>query len=132
MVCQRPMIVQDLGSSFGKAGSLGTNPRGDFRAWQTQTVFANADRCELKYPLKVESTVLQEAQELLVRRLEKLDRPSVKAISAAARFQMVDQKQLDRLRHGGATDAEDAALNEWTDVFMSRVAELRAARNCRN
>lgn len=133
MVCQRPMIlVQDLGSSFGKPGSLGTNPRGDFRAWQTQTVFANADRCELKYPLKGESTVLHEAQELLVRRLEKLDRASVKAIFAAARFQMVDQKQLERLRKGGAADAEDAALNEWTDLFMSRVAELRAARNCRN
>jgi hypothetical protein len=76
--------------------------------------------------------VLQEAQELLVRRLEKLDRASVKAIFAAARFHMVDQKQLERLRHGGAADPEDAALNEWTDVFMSRVAELRAARNCRS
>ena len=102
--------MQDLGSSFGKPGSLGTNPRGDFRAWQTQSVFANADRCELKYPLKGESTVLQEAQELLVGRLEKLDRAAVKAIFAAARFQMVDQKQLERLRHGGAADPEDAAL----------------------
>jgi len=132
-VCERPMVlVQDLGSSFGKPGSLGTNVRGDFRAWQAQTLFANADRCELKYPLKGESTVLQEAQERLVRRLDKLDRASVKAIFAAARFQMVDQKQLERLRHDGAADAEDAALNEWTDVFMRRVAELRAARNCRN
>jgi hypothetical protein len=43
----------------------------------------------------------------------------------------MDKKQLDRLRHSGATDVEDAALNEWTDVFMSRAAEIRAARNCR-
>jgi hypothetical protein len=49
-----------------------------------------------------------------------------------AYHQMVDQKQLERLRHAGAANAEDAALNEWTDVFMSRVAEVRAARNCRN
>ena len=76
--------------------------------------------------------MLKEAQEQLVQRLDKLDRDSVKAIFAAARFQMVDQKQLERLRHDGAADAEDAALNEWTDVFMRRVAELRAARNCRN
>jgi hypothetical protein len=45
---------------------------------------------------------------------------------------MVDQKQLERLRHSGAANVEDAALSEWTDVFMRHVAEVRAARNCRN
>jgi hypothetical protein len=131
-VCQRPMIlVQDLGSTFGKPGSLGANARGDFTAWQSQRVFANPDRCELKYPLKGDRTVLEEARDLLVQRLDRLDRARVKAIFAAARFQMVDQRQLARLRHSGAADVEDAALNEWTDVFMSRVAEIRTARNCR-
>ena len=131
-VCARPVIlVQDVGSTFGKPGTFG-NSRGDFSGWEGQRVFANPDRCELKYPLKGESTVLKEAQDLLLRRLENLGRDRVKAIFAAARFQMVDQKQLDRLRHSGAANVEDAALNEWTDVFMRNVAEVRAARNCRN
>ena len=132
-VCVRPVIlVQDVGSTFGKPGLLGTNSRGDLAGWQSQKVFANADRCELEYPLKGEPTVLKEAQDLLLRRLEQLDRERVKAIFAAARFQMVDQKQLERLHRSGAADVADAALNEWTDVFMRHVAELRAARNCRN
>ena len=132
-VCVRPVIlVQDVGSTFGKPGSLGTNSRGDFAGWQGQKVFASEDRCELQYPLKGDRTVLKEAQDLLLRRLELLDRDRVKAIFAAARFQMVDQKQLERLRHSGAADVADAALNEWTDVFMRHVEELRAARNCRN
>ena len=132
-MCVRPMIlVHDVGSSFGKPASMGTNSRGDFGGWQSQTVFANADRCELKYPLKGDTTVLKEAQDLLLRRLERLDRDRVKAIFAASRFHMVDQKQLERLRRSGVQNAEDAALNEWTDVFMRNVAEVRGARNCRN
>jgi hypothetical protein len=132
-VCARPVIlVQDVGSTFGKPGGMGNNSRGDFADWQGQRVFANPDRCELKYPLKNDPTVLKEAQDLLVRRLDNLDRERVKAIFTAARFQMVDQKQLSRLRHSAAGNAEDAALNEWTDAFMQRVAEVRSARNCRN
>ena len=132
-MCVRPVIlVHDVGSSFGKPASMGTNSRGDFGGWQGQTVFANADRCELKYPLKGDSTVLKEAQDLLLRRLENLDRDRIKAIFAASRFQMVDQKQLERLRHSGVQNVEDAALNEWTDVFLRHVAEVRGARNCRN
>jgi hypothetical protein len=42
--------------------------------------------CQLKYPLKGDSTVLKEARDLLLRRLENLDRERVKAIFAAARF----------------------------------------------
>ena len=132
-VCTHPVIlVQDLGSTFGKPGSFGGNSRGDFGDWQGQRVFANAERCELKYPLKGDRTVLKEAQDLLVKRLANLDRDKVKAIFAASRFQMVDKRQLERLRHGNGANSEDAALNEWTDAFMSRAAEIRAARNCRN
>ena len=42
-VCTHPVIlVQDLGSTFGKPGSFGGNSRGDFGDWQGQRVFANA------------------------------------------------------------------------------------------
>jgi len=129
-ICARPVIlVQDLGSTFGKPGTFG-NSRGNFGDWQGQRVFADAARCELKYSLKGQPTVLKAAQDLLLQRLERLDRDRVKAIFAAARFQMMDKKQIDRLR-GRSGSADDAVLNEWTDVFMSRVAEIRSARNCR-
>ena len=74
--------------------------------------------------------MLKAAQDLLLQRLERLDRDRVKAIFAADRFQMMDKKQIDRL-HDRNGNADDAVLNEWTDAFMSRVAEIRSARNCR-
>ena len=93
-------------------------------------MFANADRCELNYPLKGATTVLKEAQDQMVKRLDNLTRDKVKAIFASARFGVMDQRQVDRLRKNGSS-AEDAALNEWTDAFMARAAEIRAAKGCR-
>jgi hypothetical protein len=130
-VCAKPVIlVQDIGSTFGKPGSFG-NSRGDFGDWQGQRVFANAERCELKYPLKGSPTVLKEAQDQLVKRLDNLTRDKVKAIFASARFGEMDQRQVSRLRKDDGSNTTDAALNEWTDAFMARAAEIRAARKCR-
>jgi hypothetical protein len=127
-ICAQPMIfVQDVGSTFGKPGSfLSANPRGKFSAWKSQTVFKNLDACELRYPLDGDSRPLKEAQDLLVKRLASLDRERVLAIFRVARFDLMDKEQLDRLHGDGA-----AALNEWTDTFMSRIAEIGKARNCR-
>lgn len=134
-VCRKPMIfVQDLGSSFGKAKSFifGTNPRGSFSDWQSQTVFSKPDTCELRASLDGDKQVLKESQDLMVKRLQSLDRERVKAIFKVARFGIMDQKQLQRLRDSGVADVPEAALNEWTDVFMSRIAEIGAARNCKS
>jgi hypothetical protein len=129
-ICSRVvMMVQDVGSTFGKPGSFG-NSRGDFSDWETERVFANADRCELQYPLKNAATVLEDARALLARRLETLDRERVRAIFYAARFDMMDLKQVNRLRHGGGSDSGQAAIDEWTNAFMQRAAEVRNARNC--
>ncbi len=135
-VCKQPMIfAQDLGSTFGKKkGGLdlfGTNPRGSFKDWQPQTVFKNAGNCELRAPEGGDPRVLEAARELMVKRLTRLDHDTVKSIFRTARFQMMDQKQLQRLRASGAHDAEDAALNEWTDVFLKRIQEISAAHNCK-
>jgi hypothetical protein len=133
-ICARPMImVQDLGSTFGKPRSFifGAHSRGNFKNWQTQSVFAKPDRCELRHALDGEKQVLQEAQALMVARLQRLDRDRVKAVFRAAGFHLMDQEQLSRLRGAGAADVAEAALDEWTDVFMRRVAEIGSARNCR-
>jgi hypothetical protein len=129
-VCTRVvMMVQDVGSTFGKPGSFG-NSRGDFNDWESQRVFADASRCELRFPLRGDATVLEDARALVARRLESLDRERVKAIFRAARFDMMDLKQLSGLRHGGS-DPGQAALDQWTDAFLQRAAEIRNARNCR-
>jgi hypothetical protein len=94
-------------------------------------VFAKPDRCELRHALDGEKQVLQEAQALMVARLQRLDRDWVKAVFRAAGFHLMDQEQLSRLRGAGAADVAEAALDEWTDVFMRRVAEIGSARNCR-
>jgi hypothetical protein len=134
--CRKPMIyVHDMGSTFGKKRSafdlFGTNPRGSYSAWQTQTVFTNAGNCELRATLLGDKQVLKEAQDLMIQRLAKLDKDTVKAIFRSARFQMADQQQIKRLKEKGSQNAEEAALDEWTNTFMSRVEEIRNAKNCR-
>ncbi len=135
-VCQRPMIfVQDLGSTFGKAkGGLdvfGTNPRGSFSDWESQTVFTNAGSCELRATLDGDKQVLKEAQDLMIQRLARLDAQTVKTIFRTARFQMMDQKQLRKLRESGAQNIEEAALDQWTNAFLKRIDEIRGAQGCR-
>jgi hypothetical protein len=47
-----------------------------------------------------------------------------------ARFDMVDQKQLQKLRSGSG-DAGQAALDQFTDTFTKRIEEVRTAKNCK-
>ena len=135
-VCQRPVIfVHDLGSTFGKKRSgfdlLGTNPRGSFSDWEPQTVFLNPANCELRATLLGDKQVLKEAQDLMVQRLGRLDQQTVKSIFRTARFHMMDQKQVRRLRASGVQDVDNAALDEWTNVFLKRIEEIRSAKNCK-
>jgi hypothetical protein len=134
--CSKPMMyVHDLGSTFGKKRSgfdlFGTNPRGVYGAWQPQTVFTNGANCELRATLLGDKQVLKEAQELMIQRLAKLDKETVKGIFRTARFQMTDQQQIKRLRAKGSQNPEEDALEEWTTTFMSRIEEIRNAKNCK-
>ncbi|HJZ65849.1 MAG TPA: hypothetical protein VKD70_16095 [Candidatus Acidoferrum sp.] len=134
--CRKPMIyVHDMGSTFGKKRSpfdlFGTNPRGSYSAWQPQTVFANAGSCELRATLLGDKQVLKEAQDLMIQRASKLDKDTVKAIFRSARFQMMDQQQIKRLKEKGSQNAEEEALDEWTNTLLSRVEEIRTAKNCK-
>jgi hypothetical protein len=133
-VCQRAMIfAQDLGSTFGKAktGVFGANPRGSFSDWEPQTVFVNPESCELRATLLGDKQVLKEAQDLMLQRIAHLDPQTVRTIFSVARFQMMDQKQLRRLRAGGSQNPEETALDEWTNTFLKRVEEIRRAQNCK-
>jgi hypothetical protein len=136
-VCRKPVIyVHDLGSTFGKKRGaldlLGTNPRGSFSAWEPQTVFQNPGNCELRATLLGDKQVLKEAQDLMIQRLARLDRDTVKSIFRVARFNMMDQKQVQRLRATGSRNVDEAALDEWTNIFMKRVEEIRAAKGCKS
>jgi hypothetical protein len=130
------IYVHDLGSTFGKKrGALdlfGTNPRGDFSAWEPQTVFLNPGNCELRATLLGDKQVLKEAQDLMIQRLARLDHDTVKSIFRVARFNMMDQKQVQRLRAKGSQNVDDAALDEWTNVFLKRIEEIRTAKNCKS
>jgi len=135
-VCGKPVIyVHDLGSTFGKKRSgfdlLGTNPRGSFEAYEPQTVFLNPGNCELRATLLGDKQVLKEAQDLMIHRLERLDRETVKSIFRVSRFNMMDQRQVRRLRAAGAQNVDEAALDEWTNAFLKRIEEIRTATNCK-
>jgi len=67
----------------------------------------------------------------MIQRVARLDQDTVKSIFRVARFQMTDQKQIQRLRSKGAQNVEEAALDEWTDTFMKRIEEIKTARNCK-
>ena len=91
----------------------------------------NAGNCELRATLLGDKQVLKEAQALMIQRVAKLDHDTVKGIFNVARFNLVDQKQLQKLRSAGSADAGEAALNQWTDTFMKRIEEIRTAKNCK-
>jgi hypothetical protein len=135
-ICQKPVIyVHDLGSTFGKKRSAldigGTNPRGIFSAWEPQTLFVNLGNCELRAPLLGDKQVLKEAQDLMIQRVARLDAATVKSIFRIARFNMADQKQIQRLRAQSSPNVDEAALDEWTNTFMKRIEEIRTAKNCK-
>jgi hypothetical protein len=129
------IYVHDLGSSFGKKRSefdpFGTNPRGIFSAWEPQTVFLSQANCELRAALLGDKQVLKEAQDLMIQRLARLDRETVKSVFRVARFNMTDQKQVGRLRASGVQNVDEAALDEWTNTFLKRIEEIRSAQHCR-
>ena len=135
-VCQHPVAyIHDLGSTFGKAkGPLdigGTNPRGVFSAWEDQTVFSDLESCQLRATLDGDKQVLKEAQDLMIQRISRLDPQTVRAIFTVARFDKVDQKQVQRLKTAGSQNPEQAALDEWINTFLKRVDEIRNAKNCK-
>jgi len=135
-VCGKPVIyVHDLGSTFGKKRSgfdlLGTNPRGSFEAYEPQTVFLNPGNCELRATLLGDKQVLKEAQALMIQRLARLDRETVKSIFRVSQFNLMDQKQVGRLRAAGVQNVDEAALDEWTNAFMKRIEEVRTAGDCK-
>src|SRR5205085_11361298 len=94
-----------------------------------QTVFVDSGSCELRAPLLGDKQVLKEAQDIMIQRLTRLDHDTVKRIFRLARFQMMDQKQLGRLRAQSAQNVEEAALDEWTNAFLKREDEVPAARS---
>ena len=93
--------------------------------------FRECQQCELRATLLGDKQVLKEAQSVMIQRLARLDRDTVKSIFRVARFNMMDQKQVNRLRGKGSQNVDEAALDEWTDVFMQREDEIRTARNCK-
>ncbi len=133
-VCDQPMIlVQDLGSTFGKPKpflSFGENSRGRFKDYATQPVFKSGT-CQLLHALDADPKVFAAAQALLAERLTRLDRPTVEAIFKVARFDQMDQEQLKRLSDQHVPDAKAAALKEWTDTFMARIAEIKSVTGCK-
>jgi hypothetical protein len=94
-------------------------------------VFTDAGNCQLRDPLLGDKQVLKEAQDIMIQRLVKLDRDTVKSIFRVARFNMADQLQVKRLRSKGSPNVDEAALDEWTDAFMKRIEEIRGAKNCK-
>jgi len=107
---------------FGKAkGSLdlfGTNPRGSFSDWESQTVFTDPHTCGLRATLEGDKQVLKEAQDLMIQRLGRLDPQN--CASHIHRGQVPDdgpETVARRLRDSGSQNAEEAALDEWTNTF---------------
>jgi hypothetical protein len=92
---------------------------------------AQSEVRELRATLLGGKQVLKEAQDLMIQRLSRLDRETVKSIFRVARFNIMDQEQVKRLRSKGSQDVDEAVLDEWTNTFMKRIEEIRTAKNCK-
>ena len=106
--CGHPVIfLDDPGSSFG-AGSQ----RGDFGAYRSHRVFADAGACALGADLAGFGRPSEAARRFLVGRLNNLTPEGVSAIFESAGF--------DEETTGGSAAA-------WSTMFLQRIEEVRHA-----
>lgn len=106
--CGHPVIfLDDPGSSFG-AGSQ----RGDFGAYRSHRVFADAGACALGADLAGFGRPSEDARRFLVGRLNNLTPEGVRAIFESAGF--------DEGTTGGSAAA-------WSAMFLQRIEEVRHA-----
>ena len=123
-VCERPfMMTSDLGLTFGKANFRNANGKGmNYVAWAATPVWKEGTGCVGNLPKSFTGTlnnpVISEAgRAFLARLLMQLSDEQIRALFEVSRVTL-------RLRDPGSAKSGFATVQEWTDTFKQKRAEI--------
>lgn len=130
--CYQPvMYIQDLGGSFGSEG-LFINPRGDFSAWEDETIFKKKSSCKLRANAGELKYVSEGGRQFLWNRLQHLTEEKVRAIFTAAHFDLIDPDLREKIQkefpQSGSQELDRLVIDRWVSTFMNRIHEIKGAR----
>lgn len=127
------MYIHDLGSTFGGKGFI-INPRGDYKKWQSKSVFKDHKKCEIRYDLGVTKIVSENSRRLLMRRLEHVNKEKIKAIFTLAKFNVADTKLRKKISKKNAgiskKELDEKIIDIWVAAYMKKYLEIAQAK-CR-
>ena len=130
--CYHPvMYIQDLGGSFGSEG-LFINPRGDFSAWEGETIFKKKSSCKLRANAGELTYVSEGGRKFLWERLQHLTEDKVRSIFTAAHFDLIDPDLREQIQKESPQLSEQElnrqVIDKWVQTFMKRIREIESAR----
>ena len=127
--CQHPlMMIDDAGLTFGRANTFNSNNKGfHLRAWASRPIWKSDDRCIANLPKSWTGTlgdpVISEAgRAFLADLLSQLSDDQIRALFEVSRVTL-------RLRDPGEPDSGFSTVEEWTDAFKRKRAEI-VERRC--
>ena len=127
--CARPfMMISDLGLTFGRANMFNANGKGmNYVAWAATPVWKERAGCVGNLPKSFTGTlkdpVISEAgRAFLAQRLMQLSDAQIRALFEVARVTL-------RLRDPAKSSSGLATVDEWTDLFKRKRAEI-VERRC--
>jgi hypothetical protein len=126
--CSRPfMMVSDLGLTFGKANFMNTNGKGmNFVAWAATPVWKDSSSCignlSKSFTGTLKDPMISEAgRAFLSDLLRQLSDDQIRALFEVARVNL-------RLRDPSKARSGMATVDEWTEVFKRKRAEIAEHR----
>ena len=129
-VCERPfMMVSDVGLTFGKANFMNTNGQGmNYTAWAATPVWkAGAAGCVANLPKSFTGTlkdpvISEEGRAFLANLLTQLSDAQIRTLFEVSRVAL-------RLRDPAKAKSGFATVDEWTELFKNKRAEI-VERRC--
>jgi hypothetical protein len=129
-VCRRPfMMVSDVGLTFGKANFMNTNGQGmNYTAWAATPVWKEgAAGCVANLPKSFTGTlkdpvISEEGRAFLANLLTQLSDAQIRALFEVSRVTL-------RLRDPAKAKSGFATVDEWTELFKNKRAEI-VERRC--
>ena len=126
--CSQPfMMVSDLGLTFGKANFMNTNGKGmNFVAWAATPIWKDGSSCignlSKSFTGTLKDPVISEAgRAFLSDLLRQLSDDQIRALFEVARVNL-------RLRDPAKAKSGMATVDEWTEVFKRKRAEIAEHR----
>lgn len=129
--CTRPrLLIADLGSTFGRGANrlslIDEASRPSFAAWSSSPVWEDRARCRANLAARSSHSnplISEAGRQRLAARLGALSRTQIRNLFVYARIERLGETTRDRDRR-----IRPVSVDDWSDVFERRRAEITSAR----